>query len=83
LNLVVHCRKEKYDVYVGRPSFFGNPFMIGRDGNRAEVIEKYAIWLVSQPGVLARIKELRGKRLGCWCAPEACHGDILSRLANE
>ena len=39
---VVHCRRERYDVYVGRPSPWGNPFVIGRDGTREEVVAKYA-----------------------------------------
>jgi len=46
---VVHCRRERYDVYVGRPSPWGNPFVIGRDGTREEVIAKYAAWVRTQP----------------------------------
>lgn len=80
---VVHCKKEKYDVYIGRPSCWGNPFEIGRDGNRNEVIEKYKQWLKTQPELLKRIKELKGKVLGCWCHPKKCHGDILAKLANS
>ncbi len=38
---VVHCKRKTYDVYIGRPGKWGNPFEIGKDGNRAEVIEKY------------------------------------------
>lgn len=56
-------------VYCGRPSPFGNPFQIGRDGNRADVIIKYRKWLLGQPKLLARLPELRGKDLVCWCAP--------------
>ena len=36
-----------------------------------------------QPELLAALPELAGKTLGCWCAPKACHGDVLARLAAE
>jgi len=80
---VVHCKKEKYDVYIGRPSKWGNPFTIGKDGTRSEVISKYETFLLNNAELLSSIKELKGKDLGCWCSPRACHGDILLRLANE
>lgn len=81
---VVHCKRSEYDVYIGRPGPFGNPFTIGKDGSREEVVEKYAEWVLTQPELLAKIKaELNGKVLGCWCAPKLCHGDILTELANE
>ena len=85
MSLVVNKRTtEPYDVYIGRPSQWGNPFVIGLDGTREEVIEKYRIWLMSQPELIEKAKEeLKGKRLACWCAPLACHGDILSEIANN
>jgi hypothetical protein len=71
-------------VYIGRPSKWGNPFAIGRDGTRAEVIEKYRQYLMSRPGLCAAaMDELRGKDLVCWCAPAACHGDVLLKVAND
>jgi hypothetical protein len=79
---VVHCRREVYDVYIGRPSKWGNPFTIGRDGDRAAVICKYRSWIAEQPDLLACLHELHGKRLGCWCHPKPCHGDILAELAD-
>lgn len=79
---VVHCKRESYDVYIGRPSKWGNPFVIGRDGSREEVIRKYEQWIVQQRLLLLSLFELRGKRLGCFCAPLACHGDVLVRLAG-
>jgi Domain of unknown function (DUF4326) len=82
---VVHCKRDSYDVYIGRPSKWGNPFVIGRDGTRSEVIEMYRTWLYLEPRTKLREearRELRGKRLGCFCAPLACHGDILLELAN-
>jgi hypothetical protein len=81
---VVHCKREWYDVYVGRGrgSRWGNPFKSPRDGTREEVIAKYDRWLLGQPELVAALPELRGKVLGCWCAPEPCHADVLLRLAN-
>lgn len=80
---VVHCKREPFDVYIGRPSRWGNPFEIGRDGTRADVIEKYRQMLLTDRLDLASRarRELRGKVLGCWCAPEACHGDVLLEIA--
>lgn len=83
MNLVVHCKKTSFDVYIGRPSKWGNPFVIGKDGCRVEVIEKYKVWIADQPGLIAMLPELKGKVLGCYCAPAACHGDILAELANR
>lgn len=80
---VVHVRKAHYDVYIGRPSQWGNPFAIGRDGDRATVIIKYGRWLESNPELMAQVKTLKGKTLGCWCKPQACHGDILAKLADD
>ena len=81
---VVHCKKDKYDVYIGRPGPWENPFEIGKDGDREEVVEKYAEWLLAQPELVEKAKqELRGKVLGCWCAPKLCHGNILTQIANE
>lgn len=80
---VVNRRYEEFDVYIGRPSKWGNPFVIGKDGNREEVITKYVEWLMNQPHLLSNICELRGKRLGCYCSPNNCHGDILAELCNS
>lgn len=80
--LVVHCKKSEYDIYIGRGSIWGNPYIIGKDGTRAEVIAKYKKYLLTNTFLMGKIIELKGKRLGCWCAPEACHGDVLAELAN-
>ena len=90
-RLVVHWRKELFDVYIGRPSKWGNPFS-SKQGTLAdfrvasteEALASYERWLLSQPELVAMARnELRGKVLGCWCAPKKCHGDILARVANE
>lgn len=79
---MVHCKREPFDVYIGRPSKWGNPFVIGKDGTREEVIAKYRRWLETERLDLHdQAVKLYGKVLGCWCAPEACHGDVLLELA--
>lgn len=80
--LVVHCKREAFDVYIGRPSKWGNPYKLTKESDRAEVLRLYEKWLMQQPKLLADLHELRGKVIGCWCAPKACHGDVLARLAN-
>lgn len=79
---VVH-KDDPHDIYIGRPSIWGNPFEIGSDGTRREVIEKYRQWVVNQPYLMERIHLLRGKRLGCWCCPRPCHGNVLADLADQ
>ena len=70
-------------VYIGRPSKWGNPFVIGKDGTREEVITKYRAWLLARPAKVETAKrELAGKDLVCFCAPKACHGDVLLEVAN-
>ncbi len=87
---VVHCKREPYGVYIGRPmrgyrdEGWGNPFKIGRDGTRAQVIAKHRAWFMDQPELQARARrELPGKILGCFCAPLPCHGDVLLEIANS
>ena len=81
-DLVVHFQKHEYDVFIARPSKWGNPYIVGVHGTRSEVIKKYRHWLLNNPDLMKALPELKGKRLGCWCAPEACHGDVLAELAN-
>lgn len=73
---------EEFDIYIGRGSKWGNPFKIGRDGDRLEVIAKYRKYILNRSDLLADLHELKGKRLGCWCCPKPCHGDILVELAD-
>ena len=85
---VVNIRNESYDIYIGRSgngvtSIWGNPFSIGKDGTRSEVIQKYRDWLLTQPQLLAILPTLKGKRLGCFCKPKECHGDVLVELIEN
>ncbi|MGN6792714.1 MAG: DUF4326 domain-containing protein [Streptosporangiaceae bacterium] len=80
-------------VYVGRPMARGgwnlagsplaNPFRPGRDGSRDEVIERYRLYLLGRPDLLKLLADLRGRRLGCWCAPEPCHAQVIAELADS
>lgn len=80
----MHIDWSPFDVYVGRgKGKWGNPFIIGKDGTRADVIAKHTAWLRNQPALIAALPELRGKKLGCHCAPDPCHGDVLARWANQ
>lgn len=93
-TLIVHVNKYPFVqftpncVYLGRDyggfhdEGWGNPFHIGKDGNRKEVLLKYRTWIIHQPQLLARLPELKDKVLGCWCDPLSCHGIVLAELAN-
>ncbi len=83
MTTVVHLKDDEFDVRIDRTTIWGNPFVVGRHGNRAEVIEKYRVWILKQPNLLSQLYHLKGKRLGCWCAPEPCHGDVLVELIEE
>ena len=73
-------------VRIDRATKFGNPFVIGRDGSRAEVIGKYRAWLWRQIRAgrmpLEDLAALEGKRLACHCSPKPCHGLVLTGAAR-
>ncbi len=83
LTTVVNMKEEGYDVRIDRKTKWGNPFVLGKDGPREEVIRLYSDWIQDQKHLLDALSELKGKRLGCWCSPAACHGDILAKLADK
>lgn len=82
---VVNRYKDGFDLYIGRGSIWGNPFRLADpkdDVERAQVIEQYEQYLLSQPALMAQLPTLLGKRLGCYCAPKPCHGDVLKKHAE-
>ena len=89
---VVHCKRDVYDVYIGRTANgmqsegWGNPFKLSAEEPRGATIAKYREWLWKQivEGDISveSLAELDGKVLGCWCAPHACHGDVLAKAAR-
>lgn len=83
MTKVVHCKKSKYDVYIGRPSKWGNPYRIGVDGTREQVVQKYEEHVRSSKILMRALPTLAGKTLGCWCNTKPCHGDVLIKLLKE
>jgi hypothetical protein len=89
--MVININSEKpYDVYIGRPSKWGNPFSHEDDNlaqfkvaTRREAVEKYEIWIRDNPLLMGDLWELEDRVLGCWCKPKCCHGDILIKLLQE
>jgi len=85
---VVNLKKEPYDIYIGRPSIFGNPMRVGERIHqksepitREEAIAWYRQYFYSKlkqvPEFKLEVEKLRGKVLGCYCKPLPCHGDII------
>lgn len=96
ITRVVNKYKEDYDVYIGRGSEWGNPFTHIKTSStkakfvvntREESIDKFRWYLIdkitSDPSCLERLKLLKGKRLGCFCKPKSCHGDILKEVIDS
>lgn len=89
----VNFKDDEYDIYIGRPSKWGNPFSHKRENiaefqtkSRKESLVKYEEWLTKGDGkyLMDDLSELKGKKLGCWCkSNQKCHGDILIRLVNN
>lgn len=86
-TIVVNKRNSSFDVYIGRPSIFGNPFVIGMDGDRKQVIAKFRRYffhrIESDPVYKKAVLGLRGKILGCFCAPLPCHGDVYAEYCDN
>ena len=82
--LATALQRAGYVTEIGRNTAWGNPFILDEDGNRDQVIEAYRVhYLPNKPSLSARLTELKGRALGCWCAPLPCHGDVLKDAAGE
>jgi hypothetical protein len=93
--------KDKKNVYIGRKgvvfidkkrfpensSNFANPYKIGQDGTREEVLVKYKNYILNKlennEQLMKELASLKGKNLGCWCCPDKCHGNILLELIDK
>lgn len=100
-NNLEEWMKDENNIYIGRAgvvfidkqrfpknsSNFANPFKIGKDGNREEVLYKYKTYIIERlkNNILLQheLITMKGKNLGCWCAPEPCHGNILLELIDN
>ncbi len=85
-TVVVNKYKSEFDVYIGRGSRWGNPYTVEEHG-REKAIELFRGYIIqaleTEPGLLAELMKLDGKRLGCFCKPQACHGDVLVELIEK
>lgn len=95
---VVHLSNEDYDVYIGRgncpktglPSKWGNPYS-HKEGTlaefktdtRKEAIDNYDKYLLGNDELMKSLPELKHKKIGCWCFPSSCHGDILKKYVDR
>ena len=88
---VVNLRREPFDVYIvragkGQDGYFGNPFRLAKGDDRASVLERYRVWFLDRIRIdrdfRRRVLALRGKRLGCFCKPAACHGDVIAEWVD-
>jgi len=81
---IINIKKYKGEyIPIHRPTQWGNPFKIGIDGNRREVINKYENYLRHNERLMADLPKLRNEVLGCWCKPLECHGDVIIKILNE
>lgn len=83
IPVVVNVKTDYYDYSIMRGTIWGNPFILGKDGNREEVITKYEEYARNNLVIIKSLHVLSGKRIGCVCKPLYCHGDIIVKLFKE
>lgn len=90
MTIVVNRYKEPFQVDIGRNSKWGNPWSHESKSRakfivatREEAIDNYRHWILGQPELIAALEEIKGKVLGCFCIPKACHGEVLAELADK
>lgn len=86
-TVVVNVKHDEAEIYCGRPSIFGNPFRLGRDGDRVQVITKYIDYFFDRLSKDQRFRKeihsLKNKKIGCWCKPLLCHCDVIAEYLNN
>ena len=91
---VVHCKREPNHEYIGRPSPLGNPFPLPKGVAKGSTLPKYREWLmkkiemkdkqvIDELNRLYLIAKKGDLNLGCWCAPQVCHGDVIKELLES
>ena len=90
ITTVVNIRTETCEVRIDRGTIWGNPFSHlpksaakWQVSTREEAITKYREYILEQPELLEKLDTLKGKKLGCWCKPKSCHGDVLIELLHS
>ena len=77
-------KNDEHDVFIGRPSIYGNPFIIGKDGTRSQVIEKFEEYFTKLSNIKELLNDIEGKRIACWCKiNDNCHGDVIVKLIKN
>jgi hypothetical protein len=86
MNTNFHAMKWAKDnerfQQIDRWSDWGNPFVLDLDGDRDAVCESFKIYFDLKLGLKAKVKQLKGKALGCHCYPKRCHGEHLKHVAD-
>jgi hypothetical protein len=91
-TVVVNIYKEQFDVYIGRAGrgqdgYFGNPFRIGCGMSREDAVQRFQRYFIDRiekdSEFKWRVLAVKGKRLGCFCKPKACHGDVIADWLNK
>ena len=91
-TVVVNIREEPFDEYIGRAGrgedgYLGNPFRIGPGMTREQSVERFRQYfeerIKNDPEYRKRVEGLRGKRIGCFCKPLICHGDVYVEWLNK
>jgi len=92
VTTVVNMKDDEYDVYIGRGSKWGNPYTHIKNKStkaefivetRHEAIIKYKEYIKNNQELMDSLHELKGKKLGCYCKPKSCHGDVLVELIEK
>ena len=81
--------KNPQNIYIGRKtkyleeSKWANPYPVPCPSKRKSVVKKFEEYIRNNSKLLKDIHELKGKNLGCWCAPKHCHGTVLKQILEE
>jgi len=82
--LIAWADQQNKMVEIDRTTDWGNPFEMGKDGDRDTVCDNYEQhYFPNKPSLYNKVDKLKGKVLVCWCYPERCHGDHLKSVCNE
>ena len=80
--LISWAKENGYFQRIDRNSAWGNPYELGKDGDRDTVCESYMYYFKKKLSLHQQLMDIKGKVLGCWCYPERCHGNYLKKLAD-